>query len=369
MPLVPLTRINDLPAAHWDALLPTQQPFLRHAFLAVLEESGAINPRSGWAPCHLLWQEEGQVKAAMPGYIKGHSMGEYVFDQGWAEASERAGIPYYPKWLSAVPFSPITGARTLGDASALLAALPAFLEQQGLMSAHINFTNPQANQALATQSPWLSRLGCQYHWHNRGYRDFQDFLDTLTSRKRKQIRKERQHVAAQGFTFRWLDVAQATETEWDFVYRCYANTYQVRGRQPYLPRAFFSLMAERMPDAVRVVIAERHDAPVAMAWSLVDDSTFYGRYWGCLEEYEGLHFETCFWQGVDGLIAQGLQHFNAGAQGEHKLLRGFEPVITHSWHLLRHPGLAQAVDNFLQQERPAVEAWAQEAAELLPYRR
>ncbi|WP_075182505.1 GNAT family N-acetyltransferase [Pantoea sp. 1.19] len=372
MSLTALTHLRALPAAEWDALLPSPQPFLRHAFLSALEESGSLGPRSGWAPCHLLWHAQGRLCAAVPGYVKGHSMGEYVFDQRWAEASEQAGIPYYPKWLGAVPFSPIGGARLLGDANAaaaLLTALPDFLAQRQLMSAHLNFIDATAHTLLAAQpARWLSRIGYQYHWHNRGYRDFQDFLDALSSRKRKQIRKERQRVREQGITFRWLDVAQAQETDWDTVYRCYANTYAVRGRAPYLTRTFFSLLAERMPEAIRVVFAERAGRPLAMAWSLVDDATFYGRYWGCKEEVDGLHFETCFWQGIEATIASGRQHFNAGAQGEHKLLRGFEPVLTHSWHLLRHPGLAQAVEAFLARERPAVRAWADEARAALPYR-
>ncbi|WP_426766768.1 GNAT family N-acetyltransferase [Erwinia aphidicola] len=371
MSLTLLTQLADIPATQWDALTPNAQPFMRHAFLSALEESGSVSRATGWQPQHLLWCEGGKVLAAMPGYAKTHSMGEYVFDHAWAEASQRARIPYYPKWLSAVPFSPVSGARLLGNEHAgarLLQALPEFLEQQALYSAHINFSDARVHQHLAGDERWLPRLGCQYHWHNRGFRDFQDFLDLLTSRKRKQLRKERELVASQGVEFAWYEGAQLSETQWDFIYDCYANTYLVRGRQPYLTRLFFSLLAQSMPAAIRVIIASQHGDPVAMAFSLVDGDTLYGRYWGCLEEFNRLHFETCFWQGMEYAIAHGLQRFDAGAQGEHKLIRGFEPVLTESWHRLRHPGLHDAVADFLQQERDGVRAWAEEARSALPWR-
>ncbi|MGX9376478.1 GNAT family N-acetyltransferase [Pantoea ananatis] len=372
MSLFHLSSLSDISAAEWDALLPDQQPFLRHAFLLSLEESGSVRPERGWQPDHLLWREAGVLRAALPGYQKFHSQGEYVFDHAWADACQRAGIPYYPKWLGAIPFSPVTGARVLGTADAaarLLAALPDALAEQGLSGAHINFTDPQANALLAAQPDWLSRLGCQYHWHNRGYRDFQDFLDTLMSRKRKQLRKEREQVVQSGFEFDWYRGDQLREDQWDFVYTCYANTYAVRGQRPYLTRAFFSLLGERLPDNIRVVIARLQQQPAAMAFYLKDGQSLYGRYWGCLAEFDRLHFETCFYQGMDFAIAEGLQRFDAGAQGEHKLVRGFEPQMTHSWHYLGHPGLRAAVDDFLQQERQGVHLWAEEARDALPYRR
>ncbi|MGE9553417.1 GNAT family N-acetyltransferase [Erwinia amylovora] len=372
MSLTLLTQLADLPASQWDALTPDEQPFLRHAFLSTLEESGCLGKGTGWQPQHLLWKENGEVRAVLPGYRKTHSMGEYVFDHAWADACLRAGVPYYPKWLAAVPFSPVTGARLLGEPDAalkLLQALPDFLQEQQLYSAHINFGNAQTAERLASQPRWLHRPGCQYHWHNPGYRDFQHFLDTLMSRKRKQIRKERELVASQGFEFEWLAGHQLTEAHWDFVYACYANTYAVRGQRPYLTRQFFSLLAERMPEAIRVVLATQNGLTAAMAFSLVDGNTFYGRYWGCLEEFNRLHFETCFYQGMDYAIANGLQRFDAGAQGEHKLVRGFEPTLTQSWHFLRHQGLHEAVEDYLQQEREGVLAWAEEARGALPYRR
>lgn len=372
MSLIHLPAIAELPAADWDALLPDGQPFLRHAFLLTLEESGSVSAASGWQPEHLLWREQGTVHAAIPGYRKRHSRGEYVFDHAWADACHRAGIRYYPKWLGAIPFSPVSGARLLGDSTALaqlLAALPDALHQHQLSGAHINFTDTRADALLQSSPDWLLRFGCQYHWHNPGYRDFQDFLDTLMSRKRKQLRKEREQIRANGFAFHWYCGDELSESQWDFVYTCYANTYAVRGQRPYLNRDFFSLLAQRMPGAIRVNIVTLQKQPVAMAFCLVDNQTLYGRYWGCLAEFNRLHFETCFYQGMDFVIAAGLQRFDAGAQGEHKLVRGFEPQITRSWHYLCHPGLREAVDDFLQQEREGVRAWAEEARNALPWRR
>jgi len=372
MSLLHLASLADVDAAEWDALLPDDQPFLRHAFLLALEESGSVRAESGWQPDHLLWREAGALRAALPGYRKRNSWGEYVFDHAWADACQRAGIRYYPKWLGAIPFSPVTGARLLGDAQAaaqLLAALPETLHQQGLSSAHINFTDAPGDALLRQQPEWLMRLGCQYHWHNRGYRDFQDFLDTLMSRKRKQLRKERELVAQSGFEFNWYRGDELREDQWDFVYTCYANTYAVRGQRPYLTRDFFSLLAARMPHSIRVAIAHLQQQPAAMAFCLADGETLYGRYWGCLAEFDRLHFETCFYQGMDYAIATGLKRFDAGAQGEHKLVRGFEPQLTTSWHYLTHPGLRDAVADFLQEEREGVRAWADEARDALPYRR
>ncbi|MCP1454836.1 GNAT family N-acetyltransferase [Pseudomonas kilonensis] len=372
MPLHVLDSLSTIAPHEWDALVPANQPFLRHAFLSTLEDSASLGPNSGWQAEHLLHIEDGRLLAALPSYRKWHSYGEYVFDHAWADACARAGIDYYPKLLTAVPFSPVSGPRLLAargeDGLELLGSLPGYLEIEGLSSAHINFTDAFTDAALAGQEGWLQRIGCQYHWQNRGYRDFQDFLDALSSRKRKQMRKEREQVAGQGIAFEWLEGHQLDEAQWDFVYACYANTYAIRRQAPYLTRAFFSLLAERMPEAIRVVLAKQGSRPVAMAFSLVGGDSFYGRYWGCLAEFDRLHFETCFYQGMDYAIAHGLQRFDAGAQGEHKLIRGFEPVITRSWHYLRHPGLKAAVEDFLMREHEGVLAYAEEAKTALPYR-
>jgi len=369
MPITALSRLSDLPAAEWDALLPSQQPFLRHAFLTSLEDSGSVAGPRGWQPAHrLLRDEAGRLQAALPLYVKSHSRGEYVFDWAWADACQRAGIDYYPKLLCAVPFTPVAGSRLLGAAPQAARLVSALTGEPGMSGVHVNFTDPAADALLSGREGWLERLGCQYHWFNRGYRDFQDFLDALASRKRKQLRKEREQVAGLGIDFDWREGHQLDEAEWDFVHACYANTYWVRGQAPYLTRAFFSLLAERMPEAIRVVVARQGARPVAMAFSLVGAGSLYGRYWGCLAEFDRLHFETCFYQGIEQALAMGLQRFDAGAQGEHKLTRGFEPVITRSWHHLAHPGLRHAVAEFLEQERTAVLDYAQKARGQLPYR-
>ncbi|KTC21147.1 acyltransferase superfamily protein [Pseudomonas putida] len=372
MPISILPHLADIDAATWDALVPDAQPFLRHAFLRSLEDSASVTPRTGWAPAHqVLTDAQGLVRAAMPAYVKTHSFGEYVFDHGWADACDRAGIDYYPKLLCAVPFSPVSGARLLGDAQAageLIDGVSDALLEQGLSGLHVNFTDPASDEVLRGRAGWMERLGCQFHWRNQGYRDFQDFLDGLSSRKRKQMRKEREQVAGQGIEFQWYHGHELSEAQWDFVYACYANTYAVRRRAPYLTRAFFSLLAERMPASIRVVMAHQGGRAVAMAFSLVGGDSLYGRYWGCLAEFDRLHFETCFYQGMDVAIAEGLQRFDAGAQGEHKLIRGFEPVITRSWHYLLHPGLKAAVQDFLAQERVGVLGYAEEARTALPFR-
>ncbi|MBU1332514.1 MAG: GNAT family N-acetyltransferase [Gammaproteobacteria bacterium] len=372
MSIVSATSISSLGVDAWDALSASSQPFLRHAFLSALEDSGSIGAGTGWQAAHqVLLGVDGKPLAALPAYVKQHSYGEYVFDHAWADACHRAGIEYYPKLLGAIPFSPVSGPRLLGDplaAAQLLDELTASLEPQGLSSVHVNFTDPAADALLQGREGWLERYGCQFHWHNRGYRDFQDFLEALSSRKRKQMRKEREQVAGQGIEFEWRGGHQLAEAEWDFVYQCYANTYQVRRQAPYLTRAFFSLLAERMPEAIRVVLARQGSRPVAMAFSLIGGDSLYGRYWGCLAEFDRLHFETCFYQGMAYAIEQGVQRFDAGAQGEHKLIRGFEPQITRSWHYLCHPGLRAAVADFLGQERAGVLAYAEEARTLLPYR-
>ena len=368
-----LNSLQQISARDWDGLLPaTAQPFQQHTFLSSLEDSGSAVSGCGWQSSHRLWRDErGDAQAVLPAWVKTHSRGEYVFDWAWADACQRAGIAYYPKLLTGVPFTPVVGPRLLGPPSALSSLLEqgvAELAEQGISSWHINFTLPEEGALLAQQQGWLQRLGCQFHWHNHGYRDFQDFLDGFTSRKRKQLRKEREQLAGQGLEFDWRSGSQLSEAEWDFVYACYANTYWVRGQQAYLTRLFFSLLAERMPQSIRVVLARQHGRPVAMAFSLQGADCLYGRYWGCLTDFNFLHFETCLYQGIDQAIARGLARFDAGAQGEHKLIRGFEPQLTESWHYLCHAGLRTAVADFLQQERPAVQAYAEQARQALPYR-
>ena len=365
-----LSEISRIDAVQWDALVPDGYPFLRHGFLSALEKSGSVTPATGWRPSHQVVRQGGVVQAVLPLYLKQHSYGEYVFDFQWAEAWERAGRRYYPKYLSAIPFSPVQGPRLLASnekaAQMLLARLDDELLSQRVSSLHLLF-NEGTEDALLQERGWLRRQGCQFHWFNRNYRCFDDFLAACNSRKRKNFRKERQAIAAQGIEFQWLAGGDISPSDWARFYPFYAATYLKRGRQPYLTPAFFSLLGETMADAPRLVFARHEGRDVAGALFLAGDDTLYGRYWGCLEEYDRLHFETCFYQGMERCIAEGLQRFDAGAQGEHKLLRGFEPVLTQSWHKLQ-PGLHKAVADFLMQEREGIKAYQQDARQYLPYR-
>ena len=366
-----LTSIAQISAAQWDALLPSSYPFARHGFLYALEESGSVTAATGWQPAHRVVRQNGVVQAVMPLYLKQHSYGEYVFDFQWAEAWERAGRRYYPKYLSAIPFSPVQGPRLMsrtGEAAqAILHSLDGQLSEHKVSSLHLLFNQGEEDAWLQEQG-WLQRLGCQFHWFNRDYQCFDDFLAVCNSRKRKNFRKERQAIAALGVEFQWLGPHEVSATDWARFYPFYAATYLKRGRQPYLTSAFFTLLGENMADSVRLVFARHQGRDVAGALFLVGDGTLYGRYWGCLNEYDKLHFETCFYQGMERCISEGLQRFDAGAQGEQKLLRGFEPVLTQSWHKLQ-PGLHGAVADFLLQEREGVKAYRDDALSYLPYRR
>ena len=366
-----LDGISAIAAPQWDALQADGYPFLRHAFLQALEDSGAVCAQTGWQPAHrVVWEGE-RVQAIMPLYLKQHSYGEYVFDFQWAEAWQRAGRRYYPKYLSAIPFSPVQGPRLLTHSSAAAELLLADLEEellaQRVSSLHLLF-NAGTEDDWLRERGWLQRLGCQFHWFNRDYQCFDDFLAACSSRKRKNFRKERQAIAEQGISFHWLAGSQITPDDWQRFYPFYAATYLKRGRSPYLGSTFFTRLGELMPESLRLVFARHQGREVAGALFLADEHTLYGRYWGCLEEYDRLHFETCFYQGMERCIVEGLQRFDAGAQGEHKLLRGFEPVLTQSWHRLQ-PGLHGAVADFLLQEREGIRAYQRDALSYLPFRR
>lgn len=366
-----LDGISAIAAPQWDALQADSYPFLRHAFLQALEDSGAVCAQTGWQPAHrVVWEGE-RVQAIMPLYLKQHSYGEYVFDFQWADAWQRAGQRYYPKYLSAIPFSPVQGPRLLTHSSAAAELLLADLEEellaQRVSCLHLLF-NAGTEDDWLRERGWLQRLGCQFHWFNRDYQCFDDFLAACSSRKRKNFRKERQAIAEQGISFHWLSGTEITPDDWQRFYPFYAATYLKRGRSPYLGSTFFTRLGELMPESLRLVFARHQGREVAGALFLADEHTLYGRYWGCLEEYDRLHFETCFYQGMERCIVEGLQRFDAGAQGEHKLLRGFEPVLTQSWHRLQ-PGLHGAVADFLLQEREGIRAYQRDALSYLPFRR
>ncbi len=371
-----LPGIREVAAADWNALAGRDYPFLRHEFLCALEDSASVGGDSGWEPHHLLLREGARLVGAMPCYLKRHSYGEYVFDWSWADAYRRHGQPYYPKLLSAVPFTPAAGPRLLlaeglafADLQAeLLAAVREEMARLGASSWHLLFPEQPVAGELAAAGLG-HRTGVQFHWHNRGYRDFADFLDLMQSRKRKQLKRERRLVEEQGLQLRALRGTEVDAALWDRFHHFYQLTYARRsGHGGYLNRAFFRLLGQSMPERLLLVVAEHRREVVAGALYVIGADTLYGRYWGCTEDYAQLHFETCYYQGIDFCISEGLARFDAGAQGEHKLARGFEPVLTHSCHLIAHPGFRAAIDDFLARERDAIESYRREAAAALPYR-
>jgi hypothetical protein len=347
------------PAAEWDALLDDDQPFLRHGWLAALERTGALGPGSGWQPSPLFDRRDGALDAGVPAYLKANSYGEYVFDWSWADAYERAGFDYYPKLVVAVPFTPVAGQRFPGQPGrvpALIQALEARVHRLGLSSAHVLF--PRADELSALlDAGWQERQGVQFHWRNRGYRDVDDFLDALTREKRKKIRQERRRVAEQGIEVEVVVGPAIDAGRWELFYRCYCRTYLEHGSRPYLPLAFFRDIGAGLGEQVVLFIARRDGEALAASLCLRDGDGLYGRYWGALVDVPCLHFELCYYQGIDYAIATGLARFEGGAQGEHKLARGFEPVLTHSAHYIADPRFRSAIGAWLQREREAVAAY------------
>ena len=364
--------VRSVPPADWDACAGSANPFVSHAFLSILEESGSVSPRAGWQALPIIIDgDDGRPAAIAPAYAKSHSQGEYVFDHAWADAWERAGGRYYPKLQLAVPFTPVPGPRLLlrdpAQAPALIAAIEAVTQQNGLSSAHATFIAPQECAAFA-EAGWLLRLGTQFHWHNQGFACFEGFLETLASRKRKAIRKERAAAIA-GLTIRHLSGADLSEAAWDAFWAFYQDTGSRKWGRPYLTRRFFSLLGAQMADKVLLVLAERGGRPIAGALNLIGADTLYGRYWGCTEDVPFLHFELCYYQAIDAAIARGLARVEAGAQGEHKLARGYAPTPTWSAHYLPDGNFRRAVADYLERERAAVAADAEFLATMTPFRK
>ena len=367
--------IADVLPHEWDACAGDDNPFLSHAFLLALEESGSAVPDRGWFPQHAALRDEaGRLLACAPAYAKSHSQGEYVFDHGWADALERAGGQYYPKLQVAVPFSPVPGPRLLIHPEAgfgpdvLAGALVQASQGIGASSVHATFCTEAEWRALG-DAGWLQRLGTQFHWINPGYRDFDDFLGALASRKRKALKRERRDVQAAGLTLRTLRGAEITPRHWQAFHRFYrATTDKKWGRSAYLTKAFWPLLGERLGDSVLLMVAERDGEPVAAALNLIGRDAIYGRNWGAIVDVPFLHFELCYYMAMDFAIAHGIQRVEAGAQGEHKIQRGYLPVPTYSAHWIAHPGLARAVGDFLARERPAMEREMEALATLSPFR-
>jgi len=369
--------IGDIVPAAWDACAGPGDPFVSHAFLSALEDSGSATANTGWQPQHLtVTGGDGEMLGAAPLYLKSHSYGEYVFDWGWAEAYERAGGRYYPKLQASVPFTPVGGPRFLIRPGAdrevvftvLLSGMMTLARRIGVSSLHVTFPTRDEWRRLG-EAGFLQRVGRQYVWRNRGYASFDDFLATLTARKRKAIRKERRVIAESGLTIRRLRGDEIEPTHWAAFDRCYRATAAHKWGHPYLTRAFFDAIGERMAERIVLVIAEDRGTPVAGALNLLGDEAIYGRNWGCVGDYPFLHFECCYYQAIEFAIAHGLGRVEAGAQGEHKIQRGYLPVETYSAHWIADPGLEDAVRHFLERETAMVGHEIEALTDYGPYRK
>ncbi len=367
--------IGDIPAAEWDACAGADNPFVSHAFLAAVEESGSAGNRTGWLPQHAaLRDERGRLVACAPMYAKSHSYGEYVFDHGWAHAFERAGGDYYPKLQVASPFSPVPGPRLLLHpeggipTQALAGALVQACTELKLSSVHVTFCTEPEWQALG-EAGWLQRMGMQFHWDNNGYGTFDDFLGALSSRKRKVLRRERRDANAAGLEFLALRGPEISRAQWDAFYGFYTSTVDRKWGSAYLTRGFFRLLGEKLGDRVVLMLALHQGKPIAGALNLMGADTLYGRNWGCAAEFPFLHFELCYYRAIDFAIANGLARVEAGAQGEHKIQRGYLPQPTWSAHWIGHRGLREAIGDFLVHERAEKLHQMERLSELSPFRK
>ncbi len=359
----------------WNRLAGDAYPFLRHEFLSALEQSGSVSEQTGWEPAHLLVTEADELVAFMPLYLKRHSWGEYVFDHQWAQAYQQQGVDYYPKWLTAIPLTPCQGERIVFAEAVnpvevmqvLLDFIKQLSDKLGISSWHCLF--PVEQQAELLRSLGLSlREGVQFHWFNRGYGDFNDFLQTLNAGKRKMLKRERRRVSEQGVSLLRIAGPDVSEVQWRAFFQFYTMTYLKRGSQPYLNPAFFQQIAATMGEQLLLVLAVKDDNYIAAALSFVGADTLYGRYWGCHEEYNSLHFEVCYYQGLDYCIEHGLKRFDSGAQGEHKIARGFEPITTYSAHWIKDARFAKSIEHFLVREQQAIRLYKQDAASYLPFK-
>lgn len=374
-----LANISDIDRELWNALCYEGYPFITWEFLYALEESACVSGKTGWQPQHLLVYQGEQLLALMPMYLKSHSQGEYVFDHSWANAYARHGLAYYPKLLTAIPFTPCEGPRLCVTEKleqfglqpvtvfqAIIECLDMLAHKHGISSWHCLFPD-QHSLPFFGQANVLQREAVQFQWFNKSYQDFDDFLSTFTSKRRKNLKRERRRVHEQGICIRRLRGADIQREHWQSFFKFYQATYWKRGMPEYLNLDFFLKLAELLPDKLLLVIAEKDEQILAAALSIVGEHTLYGRYWGCLDEFDNLHFELCYYQGIEFCIEQGLQCFNSGAQGEHKIARGFEPVTTYSVHWIAHEGFRQAIEDFVQEESDYLKGYKNAAGELLPF--
>ncbi len=371
----PVESVSEVPES--DSQADRDNPFIRHAFLLALEESGSAVARTGWSAAHLLVKDgAGTLLACAPAYLKSHSQGEYVFDHSWADAYQRAGGQYYPKVQVSVPFTPATGRRLLvrpgprarEARDGLIAGLRALRGEADASSVHVTFL-PKAEWDALGAAGFLQRTDQQFHWLNEGYGSYDDFLSALASRKRKALKKERREAVAAGIEIEQLSGSDITEAHWDAFFRFYMDTGSRKWGRPYLTRTFFSLIGERMADRVLLVMAKRAGTYIAGAINFIGADALYGRNWGCIEQHPFLHFEVCYHQAIDAAIARRLARVEAGAQGEHKLARGYRPVTTYSAHDIADPSLRRAVAHYLERERQHVQAINEELEEMAPFRK
>ncbi len=373
--------IADIPSTLWNDLFDSENPFVQHAFLLALEGSGCVNAQTGWQPQHIVLMDGEQPLAVMPLYAKDNSYGEFVFDWGWAEAYERHGLSYYPKLVTAIPFSPVAGPR-VGVSSAaepdkvfaaLLNAIRQMAVSQKYSSWHLLFPGLRSHKALEEmkdEGAFLHREAVQFHWFNRDYDNFDDFLATLRSSRRKNVKRERRMVTEQGVSVHRKTGAEISDEEWQGFYHCYMSTYRKRsGHDGYLNREFFNRLRETMAGQLMLVVARRDDKIVASSLFLHDSNNLYGRYWGALQDVSCLHFEACFYQGIEYCIEHGIRKFDPGTQGEHKLMRGFEPVKSTSYHWIADTRFRAAIAGFLNHEKRSTEKYQQKAETFLPYRK
>jgi predicted N-acyltransferase len=367
--------IADIPAADWNALAGSEQPFLRHEFLLAAEQSDSVSPRTGWTPRHITITNNEQITAAMPLYEKSHSWGEFVFDWSWAQAYEQAGLRYYPKLVSAIPFTPAPSRRLLladqedGDtANVILGAACTLARETECSSLHILFPDQKDLPFLRAAGLKL-RKDCQFHWQNRGYADFDEFLATFSSKKRKKVRQDRRRVTDAGISFRHLHGKDLDESLWRKVYGLISTTFMRRGALPYFEFDFFPMLSASLPENILVILAERNEQAVAAAVFFESEQVLYGRYWGSDGQYDALHFETCYYQGIEYCIAAGIASFEPGTQGEHKISRGFLPVETWSAHWLGHPEFFSAIGNYVNHEIEHIDRYMQAVDQHSPYRK
>ncbi len=376
--------LADASAAEWNALNADGNPFVRHEFLFALETTGCLGEASGWHPRYFFIHDEGELVAAVAAYVKTNSYGEFVFDWSWADAYQRHGEAYYPKLVVGIPFTPATGPRLLvredrnfePHAQLLTRALLQYAETEGFSSVHHLFV-PEREQRLLTHTPGyphLARIDCQYHWQNAAYASFDEFLGTCTSKRRKTLRRERRHVTDAGLTLQRRSGSSLSASEWADVHDFYTSTFDRKWGNPWLTLGFFERMGSHFGDATLIVFAydpadPTPERPVACSVMFEGGDTLYGRYWGCRRDYHSLHFETCYYQGIEHCIERGLQRFEPGAQGEHKITRGFQPTLTRSAHAVFHPGFRDAIEEFLKEERPYVEQRCSGLTDLLPFRK